>query len=62
MGLVQPRRGKMCPQEGHVELAAVEGDQERELSDVGRELVEVDALDEQGQPAAAQAPITVTSL
>ena len=54
MGLVQAGLGKMRPQERHVELAAVESDQQRELRDVGGELVEVDALDEQGQLAAAQ--------
>ena len=31
VGLIQPRLGKMRPQERHVELAAVERDQEREL-------------------------------
>ena len=44
----------MRAEKRHVELAAVERHQERELGDVGGKLVEVDALDEQGQPAAAE--------
>ena len=44
----------MCPQERHVELAAVERHQQRKLGDIGGELFEVDAVDEQGQFAAAQ--------
>ena len=46
----------MGPEEGHVELAAVVADQEREPGDVGRELVEVDPLDEQGELAVAERP------
>ena len=60
VGMVELGRGEMHPQERHVELAAVEGDQQRKLRDVGRELVKVDALDEQGQLAAAYAPMVVT--
>ena len=54
VGLVQPRLGKMRPQERHVELAAVESDNQGELPDVGGELVEVDSFDKQGYLAAAQ--------
>ena len=52
----------MRPQERHVELAAVERDQEWELGDVGGELTEIDSFDEQRQLAAAEAPMSVTSL
>ena len=53
--LIESRERKMYAEEGHVEHAAVERDQERELGDVGGKLVEVHSVDEQRQPPAGEA-------
>lgn len=46
VGLIQACLWETRPQERYIEQAPVERDQERELSDVGGELVKVDSLDE----------------
>ncbi|HUT12961.1 MAG TPA: hypothetical protein VMY42_20870 [Thermoguttaceae bacterium] len=52
MRLIQSRLGQSHSQEGHIELDPVEADQQRPLLNIGWEVLQIDALDENRRLAA----------